>query len=73
MPTDAELIARNIAQNCIAVRVRKLNRMITAIYDEGFRPLGLTVAQFNLLVAIASSSNITPKNWPIPFRSKNHH
>ena len=40
-----------IAGECIAVRLRMLNRAITNIYDEALRPLGLKVSQMNLLVA----------------------
>ncbi len=44
--SQAELIARD----CIAVRTRLLNRVITNLYDEGLRPLGLKVSQMNILV-----------------------
>ena len=40
-----------IAGECIAVRMRMLNRAITNIYDEALRPLGLKVSQMNLLIA----------------------
>jgi DNA-binding MarR family transcriptional regulator len=39
-----------IARDCLAVRVRILNRVLSAIYDEALRPLGLKVSQMNLLV-----------------------
>ena len=39
-----------IARECIAVRVRMLNRVITGIYDEALRPLGLKASQMNILV-----------------------
>jgi DNA-binding MarR family transcriptional regulator len=42
-----------IARNCIAVRVRQLNRVITNVYDEALRPLGLKISQLNVLVAAA--------------------
>jgi DNA-binding MarR family transcriptional regulator len=45
--------AETIAQNCIAVRLRLLNRVVTALYDEALRPLGLKVSQLNILVATA--------------------
>ncbi|MGF1579692.1 MAG: MarR family winged helix-turn-helix transcriptional regulator [Gemmataceae bacterium] len=40
-----------IANECIAVRLRMLNRKVTNIYDEALRPLGLKVSQMNILVA----------------------
>jgi DNA-binding MarR family transcriptional regulator len=42
-----------IARNCIAVRVRLLNRRVTNLYDEALRPLGLKVSQLNILVTTA--------------------
>ncbi|HVC94774.1 MAG TPA: MarR family winged helix-turn-helix transcriptional regulator [Pirellulales bacterium] len=42
-----------MAQECIAVRVRLLNRVITNIYDDVLRPLGMKVSQMNILVAAA--------------------
>jgi DNA-binding MarR family transcriptional regulator len=40
-----------IAQQCLAVRIRMLNRVITNIYDDAFRPLGVKASQLNILVA----------------------
>ena len=42
-----------IARDCIAVRLRMLNRVITNLYDDAFRPLGAKVSQFNILVVAA--------------------
>ena len=42
-----------IAASCIAVRLRLLNRVVTNLYDEALRPLGLKVSQMNVLVAAA--------------------
>ncbi len=39
-----------IARNCIAVRLRLLNRVVTNVYDDALRPLGLKVSQLNILV-----------------------
>jgi DNA-binding MarR family transcriptional regulator len=39
-----------IARTCIAVRLRLLNRVVTNLYDDALRPLGLKVSQMNLLV-----------------------
>jgi DNA-binding MarR family transcriptional regulator len=41
-----------MAEQCLAVRVRLLNRRISRIYDAAFRPLGVTAAQVNLLSAL---------------------
>ncbi len=42
-----------IAKTCIAVRLRLLNRVVTNIYDDALRPLGLKVSQMNVLVVTA--------------------
>ena len=49
---DQCLIDR-IAGECLAGRVRILNRAITSLYDEAMRPLGVKVSQMNILVATA--------------------
>jgi DNA-binding MarR family transcriptional regulator len=42
-----------IARTCIAVRLRLLNRVVTNLYDEALRPLGLKVSQLNILITTA--------------------
>src|SRR3954471_24288797 len=55
-PAAAELIAGE----CLAVRVRTLNRAVTALYDEALRPHGLRVGQLKLLVAVARMGTARP-------------
>src|SRR5436305_15230566 len=52
--------AEVIAAECIAVRVRALNRASTSLYDDALRPHGLRVGQLNLLVAIARMGSARP-------------
>ena len=42
-----------IARDCIGVRLRLLNRVVTNLYDDALRPLGLKLSQLNILVATA--------------------
>src|SRR5262249_12821400 len=42
-----------IARSCIALRLRLLNRVVTNLYDEALRPLGLKVSQLNILMVAA--------------------
>ena len=42
-----------IAKTCIAVRLRLLNRVVTNLYDDALRPLGLKVSQLNILIVAA--------------------
>jgi DNA-binding MarR family transcriptional regulator len=64
MPTrttePADTAADRIAGECLAVRVRLLNRTITAIYDDALRPLGLTAGQLNILVLITKRGPVSP-------------
>ncbi len=45
---------------CVAMRVRRLSRILTRAYDEAFRKLGLTVPQFTLLKAAAAQEPVSP-------------
>src|SRR5947209_4642599 len=49
-PTDS---IDTISRTCIAVRLRLLNRVVTNLYDDALRPLGLKVSQLNLLIVTA--------------------
>ena len=51
---------RRVAGDCIAVRVRLINRVVTALYDEALRPHGLRVSQGNILVAVACREDPKP-------------
>jgi DNA-binding MarR family transcriptional regulator len=39
----------------MAVRVRRLGRIITRVYDAALAPYGITIAQLNLLTAIVAA------------------
>src|SRR5436309_13694116 len=56
----AQAMIDKIAEECIAVRLRMLNRVITNIYDHALRPLDLKVSQMNILVAAASMGTARP-------------
>lgn len=51
---------RQMARECVAVRVRLLNRLVTGVCDDGLRPFGVRVAQVNVLCAVANSGPVTP-------------
>lgn len=50
----------SIADQCIAVRLRMLNRAVTNLYDDALRPLGLKVSQMNILVAAGKMGTARP-------------
>jgi DNA-binding MarR family transcriptional regulator len=49
-----------IASECVAVRLRMLNRIVTNVYDDALRPLDLKVSQMNILVAAAKMGTARP-------------
>ena len=48
------------ASECVAVRLRTLNRVVTNIYDDALRSLDLKVSQMNILVAAAKMGTARP-------------
>ena len=56
---DLERIAETTANACVATRVRQLSRIVTRVYDDAMRPLGITASQFTLLTQLASRDGIT--------------
>jgi DNA-binding MarR family transcriptional regulator len=58
-PPDARRQAAEIARDCMASRVRHLERRLTRIYDDALRPHGLTGSQLSLLVATQLSGETT--------------
>ena len=42
--------AAEVVRDCIATRLRMANRVITKVYDDALRPLGLKVTQMAMLV-----------------------
>ena len=53
-------LAELVARDCIATKVRLLNRAVTAIYDEALRPYGLKVTQMTVLVTVAKIGHASP-------------
>jgi len=52
-------IAEVTAGACLATRVRQLSRIITRVYDDAMRPLGITASQYTLLAQLAARDSIT--------------
>lgn len=52
-------IAETTAASCLATRVRQLSRIVTRVYDDAMRPLGITASQYTLLAQLASRDGIT--------------
>jgi DNA-binding MarR family transcriptional regulator len=57
-----QVMIDKVAGECVAVRLRMLNRVVTNIYDDAFRPLDLKVSQMNILVAAAKLGTARPSD-----------
>lgn len=57
--TSIRDIAGSAASDCLATRVRQLSRIITRVYDDAMRPLGITASQYTLLAQLAARDGIT--------------
>lgn len=57
---DVESLSAEIAANCLGVRVRRLNRLVSAVYEDTLRSHGVTLAQLNMLVVIAQAQSRSP-------------
>jgi len=60
---EASILAKKVAAECIAYRIRLLNRVVTNIYDRALHPLGIKINQANILTMLsfydhASSTDI---------------
>jgi DNA-binding MarR family transcriptional regulator len=51
--TKPATTVETIATSCIAGRLRLLNRVITNLYDDALRPLGVKLSQGNVLAVAA--------------------
>ena len=56
---NSQKMVNSIATGCLSVRLRLMNRMVGAIYDEGLRPHGIKASQLNILVAVSAFGRAT--------------
>lgn len=59
-PNELCTILQSVASQCIAVRVRLLNRVICGVFDEVLRPFGMKVSQMNIMVAVSLTGPVKP-------------
>jgi len=52
-------LAQKLADECIAFRVRVLNRVITNLYDAALKPFGITVNQTTILAMLTLAGEVT--------------
>jgi DNA-binding MarR family transcriptional regulator len=61
MSSQESRVIDAMARDCFALRVRTLNRVITNLYDDALRPLGIKISQLNVLVATAKLGLARPR------------
>ena len=55
-----KIAAEKINSDCIADKLRLISRVVTSIYDDALRPLGITLNQLNLIVVVAKFEPTSP-------------
>ncbi len=60
IPKTIETVSLEMEEECIGVRVRLLNRVITNLYDKAYRPLNITTNQMSILVSMWRRGFSTP-------------
>ena len=55
-----ELDTKSVEGECVGGCVRKLNRMVSAIYDGALADAGLKTSQFSVLVSVANRKQARP-------------
>lgn len=56
-----EEVGEQITNECAALRIRQLNRVISGLYDEELRQFKLTIAQLDILALVSQYESITPQ------------
>ena len=57
--STSQKMVNSIATTCLSVRLRLMNRMVGAIYDEALRPHRIRASQLNILVAVSAFGRVT--------------
>lgn len=57
--TAHKKMVSSIATSCLSVRLRLMNRIVGAIYDEALRPHDIRASQLNILVAVSAFGRAT--------------
>jgi len=60
MAASLKNTADEIASRCLAAQARIVSRVITSIFDEHLRKVGLTASQMTLLVALEHTGGVQP-------------
>ena len=59
-------ISREIGKSCVCFNLRRTARLLSQIYDQALKPMGLKGTQFSLMIAVAGQNGITIGNLARP-------
>lgn len=59
--SDVDRVLAEISQDCMGLRLRKLDRIVTQIYEKRLSPHGISLAQFTLLTVIGRLKEPSPR------------
>jgi len=51
-----------MARECMAMRARRLDRIVTRLYDDALRPFGLKSTQLSVLIGIGVAGTLQPSH-----------
>ena len=58
--SNAYEVAQIVADQCLAVCVRRLSRVVTSVYDRALQPFGIKINQASVLVCLLLNGDSSP-------------
>lgn len=58
--TTINIFARTLGQECVAMRIRIISRVVSRIYDEALRPYGIKATQLSILAVVSILGQAEP-------------
>jgi DNA-binding MarR family transcriptional regulator len=57
--SESSIGAAAVAEVCFCLHLRRTARAVSRVYDQALQPIGIKASQFNVLVAVASTTPAT--------------
>jgi DNA-binding MarR family transcriptional regulator len=52
-------VSRKMGRSCVCFNLRKTTRLISQVYDQALKPIGIKVTQLSLLISVAGQEGVT--------------
>jgi DNA-binding MarR family transcriptional regulator len=59
--TTINIFAKTLGQECVAMRIRTISRVVSRIYDEALRPHGIKATQLSILAVVSILGQAEPR------------